>query len=754
MTLQGNLENIIEQLELAQDTLYDILVAAKDKTTNDFFNVNNKTLIELCAMAKNIDAEIKSEAVIPTPPSNITSTDIYSVHVNILNKIQYCNNLLRYALKIYDIDFNDSNKLHELIDYLNSIQRHTYIQITNINTVRKFNTNPPTYRQLDNHNLILKKGDYKRHFLKIQFNDSDFYSGVDSTNIEADEETYIYSQVRKASGDLQSDNLIMTYEEIPDNDIYAHSLKSNNIVQKHDTLNLDVHVTDKALNNLDNIVVDFYEDLDTIESPAYILAETTNNILSYADQETTTITATVFDSNYIPLSEQSVVFKNNSTVLDTVITDSNGVAEYQYSSQGIGDIVITAECEGISENIEIEDCQYYNDGSSVGSLEVGSNVSCTSNGEYITITTSSSGEKDIKIPIVLSGNWELETTVAAKGVTQDATFKIGTGTQWGAIIIDDNIFAMDLGNAMSYSDKNLHQYQVSPQVNDIFKIIYVDGVLSVFLNDKCLQSMVCNISGGKIGYYTNSGRIQHLKNIKFKQLKTMNLSTNKYALSNETSTSCTLSATLLNIDNIDNKVIEFLDGSGNIITSVTDANGVATKEYSPSTTEHTGYVFARYKDMIGICQVFFAKKIFTNQQINAQQTAFDGAQTSFIPYNVQIGDKVHFVFHSKPSQALFGIGTSQASGLVIQVVPGQTKIHRNYSSSTSTYNGNILDTYSVITLRPEMDSGSYSTSYYLTHVFRDYIYWDCWRSYINSDTKGIRVDKFENDDYDIDVIIE
>ena len=69
-------------------------------------------------------------------------------------------------------------------------------------------------------------------------------------------------------------------------------------------------------------------------------------------------------------------------------------------------------------------------------------------------------------------------------------------------------------------------------------------------------------------------------------------------------------------------------------------------------------------------------------------------------------------------------------------------------------NYNILDTYSVITLRPEMDSRSYSTSVYITHVFRDYIYWDYWMSYINSDTKGIRVDKFANDDYDIDVIIE
>lgn len=231
------------------------------------------------------------------------------------------------------------------------------------------------------------------------------------------------------------------------------------------------------------------------------------NILSYADNESCTITA-IYQGETV--SRQTVVFKNGETVLATKTTNSNGVATYEYESQGIGNITITAECMNLQKTFTIEDCKYFNDGSSVGLLEVGSGVTCTSNGEYITITTNSSGEKDVKVPITLSGDWEFKTTIGAKGTTQDATFKIDTTGQWGTIVIDDNIFAINLGDGTQ-------QYTQTIQVGDTFKVNYVNGELSVFLNNNLITSKVCNISG-KIGYYTNNGRVQHIKNIKLKPL--------------------------------------------------------------------------------------------------------------------------------------------------------------------------------------------------------------------------------------------
>lgn len=121
MTMQDNLQDIIQQLIKSKEDLIAVLSTKKDKTTNDIFNVNDKTLVELCLATKNIKGTIKQTAIVPTPAPEITQSDIYSTHINILNKIQYCNNLLRYTLKIYGINFNNSNKLHELIKFLNNI---------------------------------------------------------------------------------------------------------------------------------------------------------------------------------------------------------------------------------------------------------------------------------------------------------------------------------------------------------------------------------------------------------------------------------------------------------------------------------------------------------------------------------------------------------------------------------------------------------------------------------------------------------
>ena len=80
-----------------------------------------------------------------------------------------------------------------------------------------------------------------------------------------------------------------------------------------------------------------------------------NNVLSYADGDEAIISVTLTGDN---VGNQSVSFKNGSTVLYTTTTDSNGIATYTYESRGIGDITITAECEGVSDDVDIEDCLY------------------------------------------------------------------------------------------------------------------------------------------------------------------------------------------------------------------------------------------------------------------------------------------------------------------------------------------------------------------------------------------------------------
>lgn len=80
------------------------------------------------------------------------------------------------------------------------------------------------------------------------------------------------------------------------------------------------------------------------------------SILSYADEDSCTLTAT-YDGETV--SGKSVVFKIGDTVLDTVITDSNGIATYTYDSQGVGDITFTVECMNLQETYELQDCTRY-----------------------------------------------------------------------------------------------------------------------------------------------------------------------------------------------------------------------------------------------------------------------------------------------------------------------------------------------------------------------------------------------------------
>lgn len=80
------------------------------------------------------------------------------------------------------------------------------------------------------------------------------------------------------------------------------------------------------------------------------------SILSYFDNDSCTLTATYEGTN---VSGKSVVFKVGDTVLDTIQTDSEGVAEYTYNSQSVGDVTITAECMNLQETYEVEDCLNY-----------------------------------------------------------------------------------------------------------------------------------------------------------------------------------------------------------------------------------------------------------------------------------------------------------------------------------------------------------------------------------------------------------
>ena len=80
------------------------------------------TITELCQDTELIKSNTYNVATVPTKPKKITSNKIGLKEINIHNKIQYCNNILRYVLRVNDIDFNNSNKMHELIEFIDDIE--------------------------------------------------------------------------------------------------------------------------------------------------------------------------------------------------------------------------------------------------------------------------------------------------------------------------------------------------------------------------------------------------------------------------------------------------------------------------------------------------------------------------------------------------------------------------------------------------------------------------------------------------------
>ena len=101
---------------------------------------------------------------------------------------------------------------------------------------------------------------------------------------------------------------------------------------------------DSTYNNVTSSSVTVVVEDGQTPTPASITVASNKDILSYYDEDTATITATVLDAHNIPCPDETVTFtfKHGNTTIETQTadTDSNGVATVSYSSAGAGDLSI------------------------------------------------------------------------------------------------------------------------------------------------------------------------------------------------------------------------------------------------------------------------------------------------------------------------------------------------------------------------------------------------------------------------------
>lgn len=125
------------------------------------------------------------------------------------------------------------------------------------------------------------------------------------------------------------------------------------------SLSVGTHTVKAVFSGTDNFNDCESSTVSIVVNPAtYMTVTSSKDILSYVSNESAVLTATLKGSD---ISGKSVVFKKGSTVLDTVTTDSSGVATYTYTSQGVGDITLSAEYDSFVETCDIEDCIVYDD---------------------------------------------------------------------------------------------------------------------------------------------------------------------------------------------------------------------------------------------------------------------------------------------------------------------------------------------------------------------------------------------------------
>ena len=116
-------------------------------------------------------------------------------------------------------------------------------------------------------------------------------------------------------------------------------------------------------------------------TPATITLTGTKSILSYADSESSVLTATVLDDNDDPVEGVSVDLYKDSVLWDTLTTGSAGTVSKTYTSLGAGDVSFHAECGSlVTENLTIEDCVDVITGETDQSSKFGSSIGLRNSG--------------------------------------------------------------------------------------------------------------------------------------------------------------------------------------------------------------------------------------------------------------------------------------------------------------------------------------------------------------------------------------
>ena len=256
--------------------------------------------------------------------------------------------------------------------------------------------------------------------------------------------------------------------------------------------------------------------ITVINAPTSLVLEADKSILSHYDNDNCTLTATLYDNNNTPMEGLGVVFKSGDIVLATITTNSSGVAEYTYNSQGVGDVTITAKCMNLQETYSIQDCSYYNTTEVTRSSTNGSTI-------YDNNLIQSLPSK-CEISFDLYSDSSSDTGEHRFFLLPKSQYNSGTTQPTNAIYVDALKTKMNIGKRESSTVGLYTNLAYGSGSYRNFKIIKDGTDLTFYIDDNLIGTSIISWIGNHSDYclsmmrWTTRGTSK-MKNVKFKPLQ-------------------------------------------------------------------------------------------------------------------------------------------------------------------------------------------------------------------------------------------
>lgn len=273
-----------------------------------------------------------------------------------------------------------------------------------------------------------------------------------------------------------------------------------NIIQSEDTLEIYCSVRDEDGSKAKGVTVYFYKEGGGSTASLSLVSD--KSVLSYADSESATLTATYSGGSGATVQ----LYDSDDTLIGTMTDNDDGTYSYTYASTGVGDVGFYAKTgDTVSSTVSIEDCNFFNtltDSSADAHLiRTGITCSYTSNGLAVT----NGNWKDLVFDIALTQGMCVEYDITAVGGSQSPKFYAG-------------LFS-------DYSQGNTGITNYQPNATGHIKMVYQNDTVQTWLNDTLMtdndsSSTNPTVTTEPVYYKVSTGgqRTFTIKNLKIKSI--------------------------------------------------------------------------------------------------------------------------------------------------------------------------------------------------------------------------------------------